>query len=67
MQLFMTQTPENYLPWPRTEDKVREHLKRIDDRFLNCTEKFIRLQVKEPVGKLIKKTVFPIDSPQAMA
>ena len=56
----------NYLPWPNTKLKIRNHLKNIDERMLNCSEKFIRLQVKKPVNQLIStKKPFLLSSPQS--
>jgi hypothetical protein len=55
----------SFLPWPDSETKLRNYLKPIDEKMLNCTESFIRRQVQSPVKDLLKNTVFKLDTPQA--
>lgn len=54
------------LPWPSTSSEIRELLRPIDERLLNCSENFIRLQVKKPIENMIvNKTKYAINSPQS--
>lgn len=54
------------LPWPETKEQIQTLLEDVDERLLNCTEDFIRLQVKKPVSKLLtKNSTCKLNSPQS--
>ena len=54
------------LPWPANTSDIRNLLEPMDEGLLNCSEGFIRLQVKRPIDNMIKnKTKYAIGSPQA--
>lgn len=54
------------LPWPANATEIRGLLEPIHDGLLNCSESFIRLQVKRPIHRMIKnKTEYTINSPQS--
>lgn len=54
------------LPWPPKASEIKEILTPIDERLLNCSEDFIRLQVKKPIENMItQKVKYAIDSPQS--
>jgi len=41
------------LPFPKKQDDIAKLLRPIDERLLLCSEKFVRLQVRKPIEKLI--------------
>lgn len=54
------------LPWPTAKKEIKQLLQDIDENLLNCTEDFIRLQVKKPVTDLIaKKNTLSLTSTQS--
>lgn len=56
----------NSLPFPKKRAEISKLLEPIDERLLNCSEKFIRLQIKKPIEKLFseKTGYFTSNNPQ---
>ena len=52
----------NPLPFPKKRDEISKLLEPIDERLLNCSEKFIRLQIKKPIEKLLSGKIGYFDS-----
>jgi len=54
------------LPFPRKQEDIHELLDRIDEKLLNCSEKFVRLQVKRPIEKMLSDKIeyYDYESPQ---
>lgn len=50
------------LPFPLKQKDVNKLLESIDDKLLNCSEKFIRLQVKRPIEKMLSGKIEYYDS-----
>src|SRR2546428_5159157 len=57
----------DFLPYPTLESGLKKRLKPIDSRLLNCSSRFISLQVKRPVTILQSNSFshWPLNSPQA--
>lgn len=56
----------NALPFPQTREEIHNLLSNIDDKMLNCTQDFIKLQVKKPINEMVsKKVIFNLNSSQA--
>lgn len=55
------------LPYPRNRREIQIILNQIDDRLLDCTEKFIELQIKRPTQKLISdhQNNYSMECPEA--
>jgi hypothetical protein len=43
----------NELPYPQTQSQIAEMLSKIDNRLLQCSERFIRQQVRRPIESML--------------
>jgi len=50
------------LPFPEKQDQIKKLLEPIDNRLLSCSEKFIRLQVRKPIDRLLSGRIPFFDS-----
>ena len=55
------------LPYPSKQKEIHDLLENIDERLLNCTESFIRQQVRQPIVSLLQRRTqsYKLDTPQA--